>query len=308
MSAPGSLREALWAEVRARHPRSFKGIEEARAKNPERFDRTAETYLGWLKLARGENWLSASVDAFAQFSTEVILEQARYEAAGHYASSSFAQAEAEVYGRREVMDDYLWGVYLTNFLWAHHMEIMGLFQDRFVSRLPADARIVELAPGHGGWGIWALNQRPDARLEGYDISPSSMAIARAIAGAAGVGDRATYTRQNVLDLENLPVAAFDALICSFLVEHLEDPERLAAVIGRLVRPGGHVFFTGAIEAAQVDHIFEFRRESELIGLAERNGLRVRETLSVSPERILPKARFLPRSMALVCTRVTKETW
>lgn len=303
-----SLVDELWADIAARHPRSRNGIEEARAVSPARFDLTAERYLGWLKAARGDNWLAPSVDAFANFSTEVIFAQARYEAAGRYASASFAEANAEVYSQRSVMDEYLWGVYLTNFLWAHHMEIMGMFQDRFLAPIPDGARIVELAPGHGGWGVWALHARPTATLTAFDISPSSMAIATRIATAAGVADRASYTLQNVLALSELPEASFDALICSFLVEHLEEPHRLFEVVQRVLKPGGTAFITGALTAAQVDHIYEFKRESELIALGEQHGLRVRETLSVSPKRILPKARYLPRSMAMVCTRVKHDIW
>ena len=57
--------------------------------------------------------------------------------------------------------------------------------------------------------------------------------------------------------------------------------------------------TGALTAAQVDHIYEFRRESELVAMSEEHGLRVLETLSAAPKRTLPKARFVPRSMALI---------
>lgn len=302
------LIDQLFADVAARHPRNLKGIEEARAVDPERFDATAERYLGWLQKARGEAWLTGTVDAFATFSGDVIMEQARYEASGHYTSDSFAQAEAEVYSRRDVMDEYLWGVYVTNFLWAHHMEIMRFFQDRFLAPLPEKAHLVEIAPGHGGWGVWAMNARPDATLEGYDISPSSIAIATSIAEAAGVSERVTYTRRNALDLASMPEGIADALICSFLVEHLEQPEQLFAVISRLLKPGGTAFITGALTAAQVDHIYEFRRESELILLAEQHGMRVRESLSVSPRRILPKAKFLPRSMVMAVTRCANGFW
>ena len=60
--------------------------------------------------------------------------------------------------------------------------------------------------------------------------------------------------------------------------------------------------TGALTAAQIDHIYEFRRESELIALGEESGLRVLASLSANPRRTLPGARFLPRSMALVMAR------
>ena len=68
---------------------------------------------------------------------------------------------------------------------------------------------------------------------------------------------------------------------------------------RARRPGGCFFVTGALTAAQIDHIYEFRHESELVSLAEDCGLRVLETLSTNPARLLPGARFVPRSMALL---------
>src|ERR1035441_741749 len=47
----------------------------------------------------------------------------RSEADGHYENKSFAEVYAEHYSQDETMSGYLWGVYLTNFLWAHHAEI-----------------------------------------------------------------------------------------------------------------------------------------------------------------------------------------
>ncbi|MCB9683053.1 MAG: methyltransferase domain-containing protein [Alphaproteobacteria bacterium] len=303
-----SRRDDLFAYLLLEHPRSLRGVQEARDVDPERFDRVADRFLGWAEAARGADYLSACADAMVRFSNDVILAQARYEATGAYEHSSFDHCNDEVYGKREVMDDYLWGVFLTNFCWAHHMEISAFYEDRFLARLPASPAMVEIAPGHGGWGVWAMHTRADASLQGFDISPSSIAIASSVAQAAGVSDRVTYTQRNALDLSAMPEGIADAVICSFLIEHLEQPDDLMAVIGRLLKPGGWAFVTGALTAAQVDHIYEFRRESELVLMAEKHGLRVCETLSVSPKRILPKAKFLPRSMALLCQRTTHGFW
>jgi SAM-dependent methyltransferase len=303
-----SNREALFEYIQTHHPRSHAGIVEARAVGSTEFDSIAELFLGWAIAARGDDHLRVLADAFVRFSNDVNLAQARYEAAGEYANKSFADCRAELYSQRDEMDDYLWGVYVTNFLWAHHMELSLFFRDRFVAAMPASPDIIEIAPGHGGWGVWTLHSRPDASLRGFDIAPSSIAIASSIAGAAGVGDRATYEERNALDLDSLPEEAADAVICSFLVEHLEEPERLFAVIEHLLRPGMRGYVAGALTAAQFDHIFEFRRESELLTLCEDNGLRVVETLSVSPRRVLKRARFLPRSMGLIVEKPAGPIW
>ena len=102
----------------------------------------------------------------------------------------------------------------------------------------------------------------------------------------------------------MPADSADACVCCFLVEHLERPERLFEVIRHLLRPGGRAFVTGALTAAQVDHIYEFRHESELIQMAEAPGLRLLRSLSANPRRRLRNARFVPRSMSMLLERPT----
>jgi hypothetical protein len=43
-------------------------------------------------------------------------------------------------------------------------------------------------------------------------------------------------------------------------------------------------------------------------MCEDHGLRVLETLSAAPQRTLPKARFLPRSMALLVQRKSNDIY
>lgn len=274
--------------------------------SPQKFTEIAEMFLGWLVTARGEEGIQRAADAFVQFSTDVNLAQARYEVDGSYQNKSFAAVYANHYSQIDTMNEYLWGIYLTNFLWAHHMEISCLYEDRFLAKLPETAHIVEIAPGHGGWGAWALSRLPQARLQGFDISPSSIQIASSVTRAAGMENRATYIERDALDLAQMPQNIADGLICSFLVEHLERPEKLFAVVHHLLKPRAIAFITGALTAAQVDHIYEFRYESELVKMCEDQGLRVLQTLSVGPARTLPQARFLPRSMALIVQKRSGE--
>jgi ubiquinone/menaquinone biosynthesis C-methylase UbiE len=263
-------------------------------------------FLEWLVRARGEAGIPSAADAFVQFTTDVNLAQAHYELDGHYANKSFSEVYASHYSQHDTMSGYLWGIYLTNFLWAHHTEISIFYRDYFLTKLSDSEDLVEIAPGHGGWGVWALNVLPRARLQGFDISPSSIEIASSVSRAAGVGNRACYSERDVLDLSSMPAESADGVICSFLMEHLERPEELFAVTHHLLRPRGIAFLTGALTAAQVDHIYEFRSESELVRLSEDHGLRVLAALSAAPKRTLPKARFLPRSMALIVQRRTNK--
>ncbi len=296
---PATNLERLRSYLEERYPQFRTGVAEAVAVSPQRFAEIAEMYLGWLLRARGDDGIEQSVDAFVQFTTDVNLAQARYEADGHYEYQSFDKVNAIHYSQDSQMQGYLWGIYLTNFLWAHHLELCLFFRDRFLARVGDSRALIEIAPGHGGWGAWALHVLQEANLRGYDISPTSIMIASSVACAAGLDGRAHYEERDALDLTALDAESADAGISSFLIEHLEQPEQLFKVIHHLLKPGGIFFVTGALTAAQIDHIYEFRKESELVTLAEDSGLRVLETLSTNPKRLLPGARFVPRSMALL---------
>jgi SAM-dependent methyltransferase len=291
--------QRVWDDVQARHRPFLAGINEAREVDPQRFAELAEMSLDWLVQVSGPDVIPVAVDAFVEFTTAVNLAQARYEQTGRYEHRSYAELYASQYSRDDQMQTYLWGSYLTNFLWGHHVEIWLQFDDRFAKRLPADAEIVELGSGHGWWGALALRRASGARLRGFDVSGQAIQIAESMARAAGVAERATYAQLDALALDQPAVNPADACICCFLVEHLEEPDRLFAVISGLLRPGGRAFVTGALTAPHTDHIAEFRRESELVLLAEAQGLRVVESFSANPKRLLRKARFIPRSMAMI---------
>lgn len=285
--------------IERRHPRSLTGVRESIDAAPQDFRRIAGTYLQWCHRALGSGGIERAVDAFARFSSDVNLAQGRYELCGHYENRSYEECRREVYDAPEIMTDYLWGVYLSNFLWAHHLDLMGLFESRFLPMLARGANIVEIAPGHGGWGLWALHRTKGTRLQGFDISATSIDIASALARASGLDGRAAYVQGDALELAALLPPQAHACICCFLVEHLEQPARLMQAIRHVLAPGGVVYFTGALTAAQIDHIYEFRLESEFLRLAEDAGFRVLDARSVAPARRLRKARFLPRSMAMV---------
>ena len=152
----------------------------------------------------------------------------------------------------------------------------------------------------------ALAEAPSWRGEGVDISPTSVNWARALAEAAGTSDRANIHEGDALSFR--PQCPAQAAISCFVLEHLEKPEALLGNMAEALEPGAPAFVTAAITAAEIDHIYEFRRESELVALAEQAGFRVCASYSAAPERRLPGRRFLPRSMGLVLERRHGEFW
>ncbi len=300
------LTDELFEYLRQHHARSFVGIQEARSHCPERFGKISERFLQWLVAVQGRSALTSVADTFVEFTTDLIVAQARYERSGSYVEQSYDDVYETHYANDDAMEGYLWGLYVANFLWQHHFAVCLFFEDRLLKQLPDGVSIVELAPGHGGWGTWALQAIPESMLTGYDISPQAIRVATAVSAAAGFADRAKFLERDALDVPDSLRGSTDVVLSNCFAEHLAEPDRLFQATYDLLRPQGLAFITVALTAAQVDHVYEFRRESEVVTMCESNGLRVLDMLSSGPQRTLPKAQFLPRTVAVVVQKRTND--
>ncbi len=70
----------------------------------------------------------------------------------------------------------------------------------------------------------------------------------------------------------------------------------------------YAFITAALTAAETDHISEFRRESEIVLMAEEAGFRVVSMYSAAPPSHPDSHRFLPRSLALILQKRKNDIW
>jgi 2-polyprenyl-3-methyl-5-hydroxy-6-metoxy-1,4-benzoquinol methylase len=278
-----------------------RGVLEARTVSPELVDRQFEECLTWLVREHGEEVLAKLADGYAFFTMEVNLAQLAYERRGSYEFSTFAEADARIYQQSAYMRDYYGGVFAILFCWSHYVELMDFYLGRFVSRLSA-GRLVEIAPGHGAWGVLAVTNCDGLTLDGWDISPTSLELAPKMAAGAGVGDRCTYHLGDATKIEHIE-GRYDAAICSFMLEHLEEPGQFLVDFAPSLRSGALVFLTLALTAAQTDHIYEFKRESEGILLAETAGFELLECRIARPQRLLPGARFVPRVQAMILRKI-----
>jgi len=106
----------------------------------------------------------------------------------------------------------------------------GGLQDRLV-----------LDVGCGGGILSESMAARGARVTGIDMGQSPLAVARLHSLASGV--EVTYRRVAAEDLAEETPGAFDIVTCMELLEHVPDPASTIAACTKLVRPGGHVFFS-----------------------------------------------------------------
>ena len=296
----GPLQQRFYQLLDERYPMFSHGVDEARRVAPELVDTHFEESLRWVVNGFGDDALANVADGYAFFTVEVNRAQQAYERVGHYRFSTFADANREVYQQAEYMRNYYWGVYAILFCWPHYVELMDFYLNRFVKRL-AGGRLVEIAPGHGAWGVLAAAGAQDLSLDGLDISPTSLELAPKMAAGAGLGDRCFYRVGDATKVDH-DHARYDAGVCCFMLEHLEKPGDFLAGFAPALKPGALAFVTLALTAGQIDHIYEFKLESEAIVMAERAGFDLLECRVAQPTRVLPGARFVPRVQAMILRR------
>src|SRR5262245_21040419 len=95
-------------------------------------------------------------------------------------------------------------------------------------------RILDAACGNGRYSKFLLRHADaDAVLTTFDLSPAMLHRARARLGNGRVS-------HSVADLTRLPYAdaAFDAIVCGWVLEHLPDPRLGLRELARVLAPGG----------------------------------------------------------------------
>ncbi len=290
------------------YPAYAKSIKETQARNRRSFDELGGFLLGTIAKVLQDKTITTIAQGYVFFLEEVNRAQLVYEQAGHFAHSNYQEVYHKTYANDLFMGQYHWGVLAITFLWEHHLKIFEFFRDRFLGGyLDRDSVLADFGSGAGVWSLIAGHWRPDLHVTGIDISQTSFDLANGLARAAGLDQRVRFQVGDALaQVDSLE--ACDACISSFLLEHLEQPRLLLVNLARHLAPGKFAFVTTAITAAEVDHIYEFKTESEIVALVEDSGFRLVEMLSSSPKIRRGNPRYLPRSVALILQRKHNERW
>ena len=250
--------------------RLFKGV----------VDRVAATFgPAWIqefdetlgRLFPSADSLSAAVRGYALFVMDLLRRQKRFENDGEYPAKSYEEAAAEVYLDPEYMrSEYLPGLVLSHFLWPHHVRQMSFYETAFVSqmKLRGATSFVEIGVGTGLYSRRTLEQLPEARAVGFDISPASAEFAREHMRAFGIDDRFDVRLRDVVAE---PLSPCEWLVCVEVLEHLEDPVEFLRALRAALAPGGRAFITAALNAPHVDHIYLYRTSEDVIDQLDAAG-------------------------------------
>jgi 2-polyprenyl-3-methyl-5-hydroxy-6-metoxy-1,4-benzoquinol methylase len=256
----------------------------------------------WAQAAYGERAFDDAARGYARYCLGVAKAQQVYERAGKYTPQALTEVISEIYEDEGYMVPYMWAAILIYPFWPSMVSHIALYRNEFLKSLPPNARVLELASGHGVLSLLAAEEQADLRLEGIDISPPAVAVAKRLLEASGHAGQVKFAVEDVLAVgrENKG-GEYQGIIAAMLAEHLEDPRPLFQAISHRLAKDGLVFFSTAVESAQKDHIYEFNHESQPLKMAEDVGLRVTRLVSDASSP-LPGSRFLPRAVAMILRR------
>jgi len=119
-------------------------------------------------------------------------------------------------------------------------EINGLRTDYIAERASlSGARVLDV--GCGGGILSEAMARAGAEVTGIDLSDPPLRVAELHLLESGL--QISYQKISAEDLAAIRPAAFDAVTCMELLEHVPDPASTVAACANLVKPGGRVFFS-----------------------------------------------------------------
>ena len=204
----------------------------------------------------------------------VLPEELHFRRHGGYRLSSFADAERECYANGPFMDRYMNGLLVSDVMWSNHAHAFGDYVNDYLPRLPEGAAHLEIGPGHGVFLYFAARDPRIARVEGWDISPTSIANTRSAMATLGVERPVELKLANMFEAAAGVEGGFDSIVMSEILEHLEDPVAALRAASRHLAPGGYLWVNVPANSPAPDHIFLVEGPDHARALVEEAGLDV----------------------------------
>lgn len=239
------------------------------------YDRWADRHIGRLfaHLASRDLDPVDAIEAFVEMTFDVMKMQEEFYATGRFSMDLHGgdlYTDEDLMGRR-----YLLGLYLAQALWPNHYGKITFFEREVVTDLAPGARVLDVGCGPGTYGLTIGRSVACEELTLLDISPLSGPLVEGLAEADPLQNPGSlrFLVGDFLDPGGVG-AAYDVVIFSEIVEHLEDPEHGMVRLSELLGAGGRAFFSTATNSAFYDHTIVFSDLDEIRRLLDRHELAV----------------------------------
>jgi 2-polyprenyl-3-methyl-5-hydroxy-6-metoxy-1,4-benzoquinol methylase len=183
-----------------------------------------------------------------------LEEELHFRRTGRYRYSSFAEVNRFVYSDEAYMSRYVNGILLSQVFWQNHAAAIDIFGSIFLPGNIQGYDHLEVGPGHGLFLALAAKDPRCASVVAWDVSPSSIAATKVALAKMEIDRSVKMEIVDILEHDVRP-AAFDSIIISEVLEHLEDPEAALRNLYAGLRPGGRIFINVPVNSPAPDHIY-----------------------------------------------------
>jgi len=236
------------------------------------------TYQNILKV--DNKTLEYGTDNYLQMVNDYVFEQVRFMQSGVYSCTSFEDAYEQVYSKPEVMEYYMSGLIMSQFLWKHHYDMFRFFTDNLSAQSGNVQRYLEVGGGHGIHLLEAIRMLGNnVHYDLIDISESSIQLAKKFLNGQPV-------HYHLQDIYAYNVAEkYDFITMGEVLEHVEQPVKLLEKLHTMLHDSGRLFITVPGNAPAIDHIYLFHNQRHIIETAANARFEVTKDLLLYSEDV-----------------------
>lgn len=278
----GSLIGFIIDYIEEKSPRHARKLHQRLGSLDEAFYTHAEIFFSvYQEILNAENkTIEEGIENYLRMVNDYVFEQVRFIQSGEYSCASFEDAYEQVYSKPEVMEYYMSGLIMSQFLWKHHYDMFRFFTDNLRRQSSKVERYLEVGGGHGIHLLEAIHLLgKDAHYDLIDISESSIQLAKKFLYEQPVH----YHLQDIYTYKI--TKKYDFITMGEVLEHVEKPVLLLEKLHEMLHDEGRIFITVPGNAPAIDHIYLFHNQEHIIETAANAGFEVTKDLRLYSEDV-----------------------
>ncbi len=239
------------------------------------------TYISFAK--KTDKDLDYGIACYLRMLADVNQEYIAFLETGEYTTKSFEDANRRVYNNPEVMEYYMHGLLMSQYLWVHHNDIYKFFVGNITKHKTEVSNYLEIGAGHGMYISEATKLLSDTTsFDVVDISPTSLEISKSFIEKQDIN----YMLSDIYEYE--PSEKYDFITMGEVLEHVEDPISLLKCVSGLLKDSGTLFITAPANAPAIDHIYLFKNAEDIRDVITAAGLTITKEYAEFVEDVSPE--------------------
>jgi ubiquinone/menaquinone biosynthesis C-methylase UbiE len=169
------------------------------------------------------------------------------------------------------MSIFDWSTPVPNFFWEFYdrwvspavvAALQSDLHERLIRDLPIGSRLLDVGCGGGQHAVKIVQDRPDLRVVGVDVSSTMVKRSRALAQRENVADKVTFELGDAMDL-HFASASFDGVYCAGPLKQVANKSRVLHECHRVLRPEGRLLAMDVNRGCSYEDVVAFVNRTPL---------------------------------------------